>query len=758
MNLFLLTSEYPPSFGGGIGTYCYHTARMMTQEGHHVTVFVAQSSRDDSKEVETDGNLRIIHVYPNQNPVGNCLGSDARLGFDLAEAVSQLIRKEGPPDLIESQEYLGLPYFLLQRKQVLEPEFRNIPIVLTLHSPLFVMDHYNQTGSFVLPHYWLGEMERFCIKAADSLISPSQYLIDELTRSGVLSDEKYRVLPNPFEIAGISLGTSSYQSSNSELLYLGRIERRKGIFNLLQKFSLLWEQGFSRPLSLIGGDVFDAFYQQWGKDWILTHYRRFVDQGLLKIEGSLPHEVLYPRLAQQPIVIVPSIFENYPYTVIETMLLGAIPLASIHGGQSEVIEDGKSGFTFSFHEPDSFETKLQIAVSLNDDQKSKVSVEAKRRVKEICSYSSVYPQKMEVYNQTISQNYSSRIFPVLRGVVNFPKKNDFDFQQKGMLSVVIPFYNAGAYLEDALHSVASVQYSDIEIILVDDGSTDPQSILKITELSKQYPIKVIHKQNGGLATARNTGAQVARGEFLTFLDADDTVHSEYYRKAIDILQFYENIAFVGCWAKYWGEGEGYWPAFNPEPPYLLVHNLMVSGALVYRTNSFLEYGQNDPEFQYGLEDYESLIHMVEQGYRGVVIPDALYNYRVRSSSMIHQVDNKKRMLIYNLIIEKHPEIYKNFGNEVAAIINTNGPGYLYENPTMFLPEIGFLVSQEPLFAVPVKSPEFPPAPASTYLYLAVRQLIYPLFRLLGWNDSPITRKIKNRLKLLITNQKTDTND
>lgn len=90
-----------------------------------------------------------------------------------------------------------------------------------------------------------------------------------------------------------------------------------------------------------------------------------------------------------------------------------------------------------------------------------------------------------------------------------------------MVSVIIPVYNAEKYLEQAIDSVVSQTYTDWELILVDDGSTDPSG--KICEIyaRRTSKIKVIHKKNAGLSAARNTALAKARGNFIFFLDADD---------------------------------------------------------------------------------------------------------------------------------------------------------------------------------------------------------------------------------------------
>ena len=105
------------------------------------------------------------------------------------------------------------------------------------------------------------------------------------------------------------------------------------------------------------------------------------------------------------------------------------------------------------------------------------------------------------------------------------------------LSVVIPVYNVEKYLGECVASVQAQQYKDYEIILVDDGSKDSSGA--ICDWLAAYDsgrIRVIHKANAGLGMARNTGIEAATGDYITFLDSDDTIHPEAYRACIEALE------------------------------------------------------------------------------------------------------------------------------------------------------------------------------------------------------------------------------
>ena len=92
-----------------------------------------------------------------------------------------------------------------------------------------------------------------------------------------------------------------------------------------------------------------------------------------------------------------------------------------------------------------------------------------------------------------------------------------------LISVVIPVYNVKKYLKKCLETVVNQTYSNLEIILVDDGSTDGSEKI-CDEYATQYNnVSVIHKKNGGLSSARNAGIDVAKGKYIGFIDSDDFV-------------------------------------------------------------------------------------------------------------------------------------------------------------------------------------------------------------------------------------------
>ncbi|MCR5609722.1 MAG: glycosyltransferase [Lachnospiraceae bacterium] len=105
--------------------------------------------------------------------------------------------------------------------------------------------------------------------------------------------------------------------------------------------------------------------------------------------------------------------------------------------------------------------------------------------------------------------------------------------KKPILSVIIPVFNVENYLEKCINSVRNQTIQNIEIILIDDGSTDNSGELCNKLALQDKRIVVVHQKNGGLSVARNTGLEIANGEWIAFLDSDDWISQSMYKKLID---------------------------------------------------------------------------------------------------------------------------------------------------------------------------------------------------------------------------------
>jgi glycosyltransferase involved in cell wall biosynthesis len=405
-------------------------------------------------------------------------------------------------------------------------------------------------------------------------------------------------------------------------------------------------------------------------------YEKYINNGLLLLHGKIKPAAIEKELHSAHVIIVSSIVDNLPYVVIESMALGKVVLASVQGGQREMIDHSINGFLFDHTIAGDFEEKLQAVLALSDEKIAAIGNAAKEKVTAMYAPALISRQKLPLLNKIVQTATITTKYPFLY-------QNEYKpvTSSGNLLSVVIPYYNMGKYINECVQSVKAATWPEIEIVIINDGSNDPESLAVLKQLEQSNGIKIFNKPNEGLAHTRNYGALKASGDWLAFLDADDKVAPDYYEKALRVLKQYKNVFFAGCFVQYFGDTNRKWATYTPQPPYSLVHNPVNSSGLVYKKAAFLEAGQNDKKVDYGLEDYESVVHLLSKGYNGIVLPEFLFQYRVRGDSMIRKITREKLLYSYKYIAEKHTSYYATFATQINNLLNANGPGFLFDNPT-----------------------------------------------------------------------------
>lgn len=687
MKIWFLTGEFAPDFGGGIGTYVENCAKMFAQAGDDVTVIV-RSLKGNKEETAKEG-YRIVRFQQGEGEYYSYLGYDNALAYQYYDVIMKLIDKYGKPDILEMQEYNAYGQYIIQNKLMLKEELKDIPLVVHLHTPSFETLKINQFNTYEAPFYWIGEMEKFCIKGADALVCPSQFLADKLQ---YLVEDKIKVINLPFDIDKDEL--EKYRNANlpkpekKTLLYFGRTEYRKGVVQMLKGAEKLWERGVDFKVKIIGGDTkLESKGTFIGED-LKKKYAKYIESGNLEILAPIPHLELIPHILTATAVTIPSLYENFPNTCIYAMWLGKPVLVSKSGGQAEMVkESGKNGIIFDWDKEEDFENKLEELLNMSESELDQMGKNAKERINSLCNMEKNIQMRRAFFEDVIKNKNKERTkFPFVEELPKDKYIKEYE-GEKDLLSVVIPYYNLGTTLPETIESVKKSEYKNYEIIIVNDGSTDQNSIDILKNYENDKQIRIINIKNKGLANARNVGAEHAKGEFIAFIDADDKIDKTFYRRALDILHKYDNVSYVYSWVQYFEGSEAVWPTFNIHIPYLLCAN-MLAAYTVIRKNDFLNFGKNRIMMEYGMEDYDGWVSLAEHGCLGVSIPEKLNLYRVRKDSMSRQFNKKMRIYLYQTSSkEGHEKIFQKYAREVYMLLLTNGQPFYWNNPTtqVFLP-------------------------------------------------------------------------
>jgi len=223
------------------------------------------------------------------------------------------------------------------------------------------------------------------------------------------------------------------------------------------------------------------------------------------------------------------------------------------------------------------------------------------------------------------------------------------------VSVIIPCFNHGDYLDEAVESILAQTFHDYEIIIVNDGSTDEKTIGKLADY-RQPKTRVIHTLNQGLAMARNNGIREARGEYILPLDADDKIAPEYLEKAVKIMDSHAKTGIVYCLADCFGAQHGRWGIPDYSPQGMLLTNLIFCSSL-FRKISWEQTSGYNPNMRKGWEDWDFWLTLIEQGWEVCRIPEVLFFYRVAPESMVRSMDRHTKVEMHLQLMRNHPRLF-----------------------------------------------------------------------------------------------------
>ena len=230
-----------------------------------------------------------------------------------------------------------------------------------------------------------------------------------------------------------------------------------------------------------------------------------------------------------------------------------------------------------------------------------------------------------------------------------------------LVSIVIPNHDLGRFAGEAIDSALSQTHRDLEIVVVDDGSTD-DSVARIRE----HPgfatgaFRLLEQPNSGVCGARNAGAGAARGSFLVFLDADDTLDRQYVEACLGALRTSSPpVAYAYTAMQHFGASQDLDPSRPFDPAWLLTRNFVNASALIRRA-AFEAVGGWNPEFRLGHEDHEFWIRMLDHGYVGVLVPEPLLRYRRHPGGSRNSLSVWKRRRLLADMAVRHPGLYRSW--------------------------------------------------------------------------------------------------
>jgi len=235
-----------------------------------------------------------------------------------------------------------------------------------------------------------------------------------------------------------------------------------------------------------------------------------------------------------------------------------------------------------------------------------------------------------------------------------------------LVSVIIPCYNQGQYLSESIGSVLASDHQELEIIVVDDGSSDPDTC-RILDRLDHPKTRLIRRENGGLAAARNSGIAAVQGSYILPLDADDRIGSHYISQAVAALESSPSLGIVYCRAEKFGEETGSWK-LAPFSRWRMALGNVIFCSAVYRRVDWQAVGGYDEALRRGWEDWDFWLSLLELGRQVKCLPNTGFYYRKNIASMAAGMQPGLKSSLHDALIEKHPVFFGQWSVVLRSVL------------------------------------------------------------------------------------------
>ena len=235
-----------------------------------------------------------------------------------------------------------------------------------------------------------------------------------------------------------------------------------------------------------------------------------------------------------------------------------------------------------------------------------------------------------------------------------------------LVSVIMTCFNHGEYIEEAIDSVIKQTHQNFEIIVVDDGSTDTNTLQILKNINKPKT-KIIFSDNQGVSAARNKAIEASNGQYILPLDADDKIHPTYLEKGVSILQNTTH-GIVYCKGILFGAETGPWNLQPFSHKHMVIGNTIFCSAF-YSKQNWEKVGGYDEAMRTGWEDYEFWIALLELDLTVYQIPEELFYYRIKPSSRNADLTTEDYLNLHQYIYKKHINYYSIHAKDPYQLIH-----------------------------------------------------------------------------------------
>jgi glycogen(starch) synthase len=407
--------EYPPAPypPGGIGTYTRYITDLLARSGETVHVIAHRwHGAPEAREERCEGRLIIHRVALDDVPRDDWSATSPRharvvprglidssfpsqaFSWQAARLAENLVVSEGI-DVIEAQDWEApLYYFQLRRVLGLGPASRP-PCVIHIHSPTERIFAGNGWDTGVVDYRPAAAFEEFSIESADAVLCPSRFVADEVLSRYRVSPARVSVIPYPLgDVPHIERTEETWR--NGSICHVGRLEGRKGVIEWCEALAMVPEWDGPGRMIFIGGDTPLAATGGAGVGDAVRARLPPATARRVDFLGSRSRPELFGLLSQAWATVVPSRWDNFPYTCIEAMSTGLPVVASPSGGMRELIDDGVSGWIARDGSPAALADAFRRALATDSRQRARMGQEAEHTVRRICDNETVVSQHLRL--------------------------------------------------------------------------------------------------------------------------------------------------------------------------------------------------------------------------------------------------------------------------------------------------------------------------------------------------------------------------
>lgn len=481
--------------------------------------------------LSTRHEVRILGSHSDPTLAGlDFAGAEHRRAAELLGTVRAAYPGRGP-DYVEVLDHGALGLVLLQARLSGDPLLRDTVVGVRAGPTSDLIAAHDRT-SLRAGALRVADLEREQLRLADLLVWPGGGWLD-------LYREHYGAegLPRPVRIraaverpAEWAPAPPSAPGGPVRMLYAGPLSRADGVLDLAEAcFALPFDEW---ELTIAGGDTETA---AMGQSVRATIELMAGTDPRLRIEEGLELEELRRRLPAEDLLVAPSRLGTGATAVLEAMRAGVPVLATPSGELSELVEDGVTGWLAEGSGSAALGRALSTAAG---DREMLARVRASGAPGERFAALADPEAVLDGYARLLAEPQSAATAASPEALAAGP-----------LVTGIVPYFRASAYVSEAVESLLGQTHRELEVLIVNDGSFEPEDEV-LERLANDSRVTVVTQLNAGESAARALGVRLARGEYVLMLDADNALEPGFVERALLAFRREPELAYVTCWLRY----------------------------------------------------------------------------------------------------------------------------------------------------------------------------------------------------------------